>query len=206
MHGEVDRVILAGTGHCCKGYLVEILDRTRKTDALRLSKADFSDEAISAEEKEHINHSSHSIGSIFSLDFVVEDVMPVEWRRNGFNNRGERIGKGYNTRGYLVTGNGCAGAGVRLIDEATSKIVNVVGSDEFYELTEHEFFDKRFEAYTDCGISLYLRGGEFRDRLRGIDLTSRLEDLGVDVDGSIGLNLEYDRRPIKDITRAEVKK
>jgi len=67
---------------------------------------------------------TYRIDEINSVDLNIEDMIPLaaDHKKTGF---------GFET-GFLVTGSGCSGSGVRLVDYRDPKVINILSSKEYH--------------------------------------------------------------------------
>jgi hypothetical protein len=123
---------------------------------------------------------------IVAADTCVRDMLPVvvDYEKTGFPN---------DHSGVLVTGIGCAGAGVRLLDMSYSGRIDVITSKEYYNLKRGNVTPlPRFN----------IKGGKILLELLNLhhlwledskDITSTLEGCGVRIDETIKLQEKYER-------------
>jgi len=126
-------------------------------------------------------------------DFNTYDIIPVEvdYDKMEFSN----------SDAILCTGFGCAGAGVRLISESSPKTIDVVSEEEFDKMRKDIIEMKRYNNFVlprlnvneeEGTISLDLKSsGTYMKKSK--DLTSRLNELGVNIKKTIEKNKGYTR-------------
>ncbi|MDP3727081.1 MAG: hypothetical protein Q8R35_00390 [bacterium] len=118
---------------------------------------------------------------VVSVPTNVMDILPVwvDYKRAGITN---------NDVGVLVTGYGCAGAGVWLIDYYSIRFIELMGHDEFWRLLGDVYYGSPRPTFRveDRRIHLdmsFIGGG----RRSTVDLTPRLEKIGLGLPETLAL-------------------
>lgn len=183
-------VIYVGSGTCCHGHLYKLAKYSAKGPYL--------------------------LSQIISVDTNLMDILPVSvnYQKAGFPN----------SDGVMVVGHGCAGAGVRLVSTYDLKIVDVVSAEQYHlqipcsQLTFPHFRVDKFMGTIHLDFSQAgwrMKAGMRRDPafpsllvdtrtmefhvssdLGGtMDLTPRLEEVGVNLSKTLELISDYQRLP-----------
>jgi hypothetical protein len=181
--------IYVGSGTCCHGHLYEL--------------------------EKHGENVPYVLDQVIAVGTNLMDILPavVNYEKAGFPNG----------NGVLVVGYGCAGAGVRLISTYYPRCVDVVSTEQFRSQIQHGqhtspvfrvdkstgtiHLDFRWAGwrvkagmYRDPALPSILADSQTEefyvssaDLLATIDLSPRLEEVGVDVRKTIELVTNYRR-------------
>jgi hypothetical protein len=121
---------------------------------------------------------------ILSVDLNVYDLLPVivDYKKTGFCNE---------HAGIIVTGYGCAGQGVRLLDTLCPKSIDVISTDDCDEMYGSDFNTEGFACVEGAElIDLVIRrngGGGSRKK----DITNILREAGVDIEKTFEMLKRY---------------
>lgn len=183
--GELGDQLLVGTGTCCHGHLYKL----QKSEG------------------------EYPLSQVIAVDTNVMDILPVsvDYKKTGFANESA----------VLVVGYGCAGAGVRLLGTSYPRMIDVITSEQLMaNIPNGQHAAPIFRADKNSGtIHLDIRRAgfqqkpgtkreaglpsilvdkneEFRvsvDVWTSMNITKRLEEVGVDIGKTIELVSTYRR-------------
>jgi hypothetical protein len=102
--GWANGTVIVGTGNCCEGYVISLVDRKEDDEGRGM------------------------IAMIQGIDFNVFQLNPVFFRTKGPDGKGGETT--YDHLGVLATGAGCSGKGVRFIHFKALPIVTLIVSSE----------------------------------------------------------------------------
>lgn len=178
--------IYVGSGTCCHGHLYEL--------------------------EKHKAEDPYVLSQIIAVDTNLMDILPasVNYKKAGFPN----------SNGVLVVGHGCAGAGVRLVGTYYPRFVDVVSAEQYFSQISRGQHTSPVFRVDKATIHLDIRRAGWRvkagmrrdpalpsiladarteefyvssDLWGTMDLTPRLEEVGVDVSKTIELVTSYRR-------------